>query len=235
MVNRLLKEAPDDLKVNNLHYSFRSEPFLSFHIITGTEQRLALYTINKVHTYLISSLKDFLVNTLKNYRPTHPAEGYIEPHESFKFIDVRNNRYLGYYDFNLVQFNEYTEKAKEFLNNAAIHYVELSNKKFSIYDMFYFVDAYNSSRSSFLGGRMWDRAALIGSPSEKIFSPACSMYKLEYGELNVNQTKNSLLKICHKAYINGDLFTEIINSKYMIVEYNNKILGEIDLTSAINL
>lgn len=233
MAKHLLNEAPDDLKLNNLHYSFRTTPFLSFHIITGIEQRLALYSINKVHTYLISPLKDFLLETLKDYKPAHPAEGFIEPHEGFRFIDVRNNRYLGYYDFNLVQFNEYTEKAKVFLKNAGIHYVELSNKKFSIYDMFYFVDAYNSTKNAYLGGRMWDSATLINEPSERVFSPACSMYKLEYGDPNMNQTKSSLLRICHSAYVNKELFTKPLATNDMVIEYADKIIGKIDLTPAI--
>lgn len=233
MAINLIKEAPDDLKLNNLQYSFRTQPFLSFHIITGTEQRLALYSINKVHTYLIQSLREFLLSILKSYKPSRPVEGYVEPHEGFNFIDVRHNRYMGYYDFNMIQFNEYTEKAKDFLKNVGIHYVELSNKRFSIYDMFYFVDAYNSPKKSYLGGRMWDRASIINEPSERAFFPACSIYKLEYGEPNMNQTKSSLLKICHAAYINKELFREPLATNDMVIEYADKIIGNIDLTPAI--
>lgn len=233
MAKRLLNEAPDDLKLNNLHFSFRSQPFLSFHIITGTEQRLALYTINKVHTYLISPLRDFLLQLLKDYKPTHPSKGYVEPHESFRFVDVRHNRYMGYYDFNMTQFNEYTEKAKEFLKSVGIHYVELSNKRFSIYDMFYFVDAYNSPKNAYLGGRMWDRATLINEPSERAYYPACSMYKLEQGQLDLNTTKSSLLKICHAAYKNNELFHVPLVTNDMFVEYADKETFYIDLTPAI--
>ena len=75
MAISLLKEAPDDLKVNNLHYSFRTPPFLSFHVITAAEQRVAFYTINKVHNHLIQTFKEFLVKALAAYNFVEVKDG----------------------------------------------------------------------------------------------------------------------------------------------------------------
>jgi hypothetical protein len=232
MANRLLNEAPDDLKINNLYYSFRIKPYLSFHIVTGIDQRIAFYTINRVHLHLISPFKTFLVETLKDYKPTKPSKEYLEPGSAANFVDVKHNRYIGLYDFNMMQFNDYTEKAKQFLNSNDIQVVELSNKKFSIYDMFYFIDAYNSPKNVYLGGRMWDRASLIDNPEEKIFRPACSIYPLEYNKLDIQQTKSSLLKIIQRAYSRGDLFTSQTESTDMVIEYGADI-SRLDISSAL--
>jgi hypothetical protein len=140
---------------------------------------------------------------------------------------------MGFYDFNMVQFNEYTEKARQFLNSNDIQVVELSNKKFSIYDMFYFIDAYNSPKNVYLGGRMWDRANLVGNPEEKVFLPACSMYQLEYNKLDLQQTKSSLLKIIQRAYSRSDLFTSQMVSTDMAVEYGKEIF-RLDISSALH-
>ncbi len=232
MANRLLNEAPDDLQINNLSYSFRVKPYLSFHIVTGIDQRMAFYTINRVHLHLISSFKTFLVETLKDYKPSKPSKDYLEPGAAVNFVDIRHNRYMGFYDFNMVQFNEYTEKAKQFLNNNEIQVVELSNKKFSIYDMFYFIDAYNSPKNVYLGGRMWDRASLVDNPEEKVFKPACSMYPLEYNKLDIHQTKNSLFKIIQRAYSRSDLFTSQTENTDMAVEYGKEFF-RIDISPAL--
>jgi hypothetical protein len=232
MAIRLLNEAPDDFQINNLSYSFRVKPYLSFHIVTGIDQRLAFYTINRVHLHIISSFKTFLVETLKDYKPSKPSKDYLEPGSAVNFVDIRHNRYMGFYDFNMVQFNEYTEKARQFLNSNDIQVVELSNKKFSIYDMFYFIDAYNSPKNVYLGGRMWDRANLVGNPEEKVFLPACSMYQLEYNKLDLQQTKSSLLKIIQRAYSRSDLFTSQMVSTDMAVEYGKEIF-RLDISSAL--
>jgi len=233
MAIRLLNEAPDDFQINNLSYSFRVKPYLSFHIVTGIDQRLAFYTINRVHLHIISSFKTFLVETLKDYKPSKPSKDYLEPGSAVNFVDIRHNRYMGFYDFNMVQFNEYTEKARQFLNSNDIQVVELSNKKFSIYDMFYFIDAYNSPKNVYLGGRMWDRANLVGNPEEKVFLPACSMYQLEYNKLDLQQTKSSLLKIIQRAYSRSDLFTSQMVSTDMAVEYGKEIF-RLDISSALH-
>ena len=233
MAIRLLNEAPDDFQINNLSYSFRVKPYLSFHIVTGIDQRLAFYTINRVHLHIISSFKIFLVVTLKDYKPSKPSKDYLEPGSAVNFVDIRHNRYMGFYDFNMVQFNEYTEKARQFLNSNDIQVVELSNKKFSIYDMFYFIDAYNSPKNVYLGGRMWDRANLVGNPEEKVFLPACSMYQLEYNKLDLQQTKSSLLKIIQRAYSRSDLFTSQMVSTDMAVEYGKEIF-RLDISSALH-
>jgi hypothetical protein len=233
MAIRLLNEAPDDFQINNLSYSFRVKPYLSFHIVTGIDQRLAFYTINRVHLHIISSFKTFLVETLKDYKPSKPRKDYLEPGSAVNFVDIRHNRYMGFYDFNMVQFNEYTEKARQFLNSNDIQIVELSNKMFSIYDMFYFIDAYNSPKNVYLGGRMWDRANLVGNPEEKVFLPACSMYQLEYNKLDLQQTKSSLLKIIQRAYSRSDLFTSQMVSTDMAVEYGKEIF-RLDISSALH-
>jgi hypothetical protein len=233
MAIRLLNEAPDDFQINNLSYSFRVKPYLSFHIVTGIDQRLAFYTINRVHLHIISSFKTFLVETLKDYKPSKPSKDYLEPGSAVNFVDIRHNRYMGFYDFNMVQFNEYTEKARQFLNSNDIQIVELSNKMFSIYDMFYFIDAYNSPKNVYLGGRMWDRANLVGNPEEKVFLPACSMYQLEYNKLDLQQTKSSLLKIIQRAYSRSDLFTSQMVSTDMAVEYGKEIF-RLDISSALH-
>jgi hypothetical protein len=232
MANRLLNEAPDNFQINNLSYSFRVKPYLSFHIVTGIDQRLAFYTINRVHLHIISSFKTFLVETLKDYKPSKPSKDYLESGSAVNFVDIRHNRYMGLYDFNMVQFNEYTEKARQFLNSNDIQVVELLNKKFSIYDMFYFIDAYNSPKNVYLGGRMWDRASLVGNPEEKVFLPACSMYQLEYNKLDFQQTKSSLLKIIQRAYSRSDLFTSQMVSTDMAVEYG-KVIFRLDISSAL--
>lgn len=232
MAKRLLNEAPDNLQLNNLSYSFRVKPFLSFHIVTGIEQRIAFYTINRVHLHLINPFKTFLVETLKDYRPSKPSKEYLEPGTAVNFVDIRHNRYVGLYDFNMVQFNEYTEKARKFLNSNDIQIVELSNKRFSIYDMFYFIDAYNSPKNVYLGGRMWDRASLVDNPEEKVFKPACSMYQLEYNKLDMQQTKSSLLKIIQRAHSRSDLFTSRMESTDMTVEYGAEIF-RLDISSAL--
>jgi hypothetical protein len=162
MAISLLKEAPDDLKVNNLHYSFRTPPFLSFHVITAAEQRVAFYTINKVHNHLIQTFKEFLVKALAAYN----------------FVEVKDGRYSGKYKFNLVQFNQLTEAAKQKLKEAQIEIVELNNHKFTIYDIFYFIDAYNNRKEVYMGGRIWDRATFINEPSQWVNYPACSIYEI---------------------------------------------------------
>jgi len=232
MAKRIITEAPDSLTINNLHYSFRTPPFLSFHIVTGYEQKYAFYAIDKVHLYIISSFKEFLVQNLKTFVPTKPAKEYLEPSESFNFVDVRHNRYMGYYDFNIKQFNDYTEKAKQMLSKTGINFVNLSNHNFSIYDIFYFVDAYNAPKKEYLGGRMWDRASMVDSPENTVSYPACSMYPLEYDKIEINQTKSSLLKIIKRAYENNQLFVSPMVSTNMAIEYGDKI-AYLDITPAV--
>lgn len=214
---KLLQEAPDNLVLNNLQFSFRTPPFLSFHIITGVEQRFAFYTIDKVHLHLINPLKTFLVETLGAHN----------------FVEVRHNRYLDKYSFNLSQFNELTEKAKQMLKSQQIEYVELGNKKFSIYDLFYFVDAYNSPKKVYLGGRMWDRARLVNSQDDPINIPACSMYQLEYGDLDMNVTKASLLKIIKAAHDRSEMFNHELVTNKMAIEYKDSITY-LDISPALS-
>jgi hypothetical protein len=215
---RLLKEAPDDLKINNLHYSFRTPPFLSFHVVTAAEQRVAFYTINKVHNYLIQTFKEFLVKALNAYN----------------FVEVKDGRYSGKYKFNLVQFNQLTEQAKQKLQEAGIEIVELNNHKFSIYDIFYFLDAYNNRKDVYMGGRIWDRATIINEPSQWVNYLACSIYKVEYGFFKEEQTKKTLYKICQRAYSKGEMFTENLASTEMFVEYDEIQTFTLDLAPIVN-
>jgi hypothetical protein len=101
MAIRLLNEAPDDFQINNLSYSFRVKPYLSFHIVTGIDQRLAFYTIYRVHLHIISSFKIFLVETLKDYKPSKPSKDYIE---SGSADDVDNIPNYAYYSSQDQQF-----------------------------------------------------------------------------------------------------------------------------------
>jgi hypothetical protein len=218
MAISLLKEAPDDLKINNLHYSFRTPPFLTFHIATAAEQRVVFYTINKVHNYLIQTFKEFLVKAMNAYN----------------FVEVRDGRYTGNYKFNLVQFNQLTEQAKQKLQEAGIEIVELNNHKFSIYDIFYFVDAYNTPKEVYMGGRIWDRATLINNSSQWVNYPACSIYKVEKGFFKEEQTKNALYKICQRAYTKKEMFTERLVSTKMFVEYDEVPAFELDISSIVN-
>lgn len=215
---RLLKEAPDDLKINNLHFSFRTPPFLSFHVVTAEEQRVAFYAINKVHNYLIQTFKEFLVKALNAYN----------------FVEVKDGRYSGQYKFNLVQFNQLTEQAKQKLQEAGIEIVELNNHKFSIYDIFYFLDAYNNRKEVYMGGRMWDRATIINEPSQWVNYLACSIYKVEYGFFKEEQTKKTLYKICQRAYAKGEMFTENLASTEMFVEYDEVPTFTLDLAPIVN-
>ena len=218
MAISLIKEAPDDLKINNLQYSFRTPPFLSFHIITAAEQRVAFYTINKVHNYLIQTFKEFLVKALSAYN----------------FVEVKDGRYSGKYKFNLVQFNQLTEAAKQKLKEAQIEIVELNNHKFTIYDIFYFIDAYNNRKEVYMGGRIWDRATFIDEPSQWVNYPACSIYAIEYGFFKEEQTKNTLYKICQRAYMNKEMFTEPLASTEMFVEYADVPTFRLDLAPIVN-
>jgi len=218
MAKRLLKEAPDDLKLNNLQYSFRTPPFLSFHIASAAEQRIAFYAINKVHNYIVQTFKEFLVKEL----------------QAHNFVEVKDARYSGKYKFNLVEFNQLTEAAKNKLKTSGIEIVELNEHKFTIYDIFYFVDAYLDRKQVYMGGRIWDRATIIGEPSQWANYPACSIYEIEHGFFKDEQTKNSLYKICKRAYEKGEMFTEPLATTEMFVEYADVPTFRLDLAPIVN-